>query len=243
MHVAAARGVTPARPLWRAYLLLARVSNLPTVWTNVVAGTTIAGATFSWETVTASAAAVSLMYCGGMFLNDAFDRHSDLRQRPDRPIPAGEVSAARAFTIGFALLGAGVLVIAAAGPAQAVAWGLALSAAIVYYDWRHKADAFGPLVMGLCRGLVYCVAAASAAGVVSPAVLSMAAIMVGYVLLLTWVAKRAGPRAGVIVPLLLAGISLVDAGMVWTFGSAPLALVTAAGFVLTLLLQRVVPGT
>jgi len=235
--------MTPARPLWRAYLLLARVSNLPTVWTNVVAGMTIARAAFSWETVTASAAAVSLMYCGGMFLNDAFDRRSDARHRPDRPIPAGEVSAGRAFTIGFALLGAGVLVIAAAGPVQAVAWGLALAAAIVYYDWRHKVDPFGPLVMGLCRGLVYCVAAASAARVVSPVVLAMAAMMVGYVLFLTWVAKRAGPRAGVVVPLLLAGISLVDAGMVWTFGPAPLALVTAAGFVLTLLFQRVVPGT
>lgn len=243
MDPGTARVVRPARPAWRAYLLLARVSNLPTVWTNVLAGMTISQAPPSWPLAAALSAAISLMYCGGMFLNDAFDSDVDARFRPDRPIPAGEVPRRRVFAVGFALVGAGVLLVAASGSQAALAWGLLLAGAIIYYDARHKTDPLGPLVMGLCRGLVYCVAAAAAAGMVSATVVWMAVIMTGYVVALTWVAKQVGPKAGLVVPVLLAGISLVDAVMIWQFGPAWLAMIAAVGFVLTLLFQRIVPGT
>jgi hypothetical protein len=36
--IAAGTDTLRRRPRWRAYLLLSRVSNLPTVWTNVLAG-------------------------------------------------------------------------------------------------------------------------------------------------------------------------------------------------------------
>jgi hypothetical protein len=42
--------------------------------------------------------AMSLFYTGGMYLNDAFDREFDARSRPERPIPAGQVSAQAVFT-------------------------------------------------------------------------------------------------------------------------------------------------
>ncbi len=48
------------------------------------------------------------------------------------------------------------------------------------------------------------------------------------------------PRA---VVRLIAGISLLDAVLVGGAGSAGLALVAVAGFCLTLVLQRYVPGT
>ena len=48
----------------------------------------------------------------------------------------------------------------------ALLWGVALAIAIVFYDYQHKGKAFGPVVMGACRALVYCVAAAGALGVV-----------------------------------------------------------------------------
>ena len=84
-----AEAVTARRPRWRAYMLLARVSNLPTVWSNVLAGTMAAGA----ATIDAGSAvrvllAASLFYTGGMFLNDAFDADLDARVRPERPLPA-----------------------------------------------------------------------------------------------------------------------------------------------------------
>lgn len=233
------------RPLWRSYLLLSRISNLPTVWTNVVAGIIAAPAPLDPPRATWMAAAISLIYTGGMFLNDAFDVPFDSAHRSDRPIPAGDVSAGSAFAVGFALLVAGIgLTATQVHPRVAVMWAVALSAAVVYYDFHHKKNAYGPWVMGLCRGLVYCAAAAGAAGGVRIAVVAAAAVLMLYVVMLTWIAKRIGPRASVVIPLLIAGISVLDAAVVLAFGGGVvLAAVTAAASVVTLLLQRVVPGT
>src|SRR5262249_62429462 len=80
---------------------LGRVSNLPTVWTNVLAATVLAGG--DWQSVRTGGvlAAMSLFYVGGMYLNDFFDRALDARERPGRPIPAGDLSAGVVAAIGF----------------------------------------------------------------------------------------------------------------------------------------------
>ena len=233
------------RPKWRAYLLLSRVSNLPTVWSNVLAGIVASQADVSWRSVVHLSIGVSLLYTAGMFLNDVADRQSDAVHRRDRPIPAGDVTLRAAATVAIALFVAGELVLASQPRfLPPLLWSLALVAAIVYYDYRHKRDPLGPLFMGMCRGLVYCVAAAAVAGAVSLTVLVAAAALAGYVVGLTWVAKRLGPTAGIVVPVMLAGISLVDAVVILvTGGGAGLAAIAAAGFPLTLLFQRVVPGT
>lgn len=237
--------VTTRRPRWRAYLLLSRVSNLPTVWSNVLAGAVAAGMDVRWPDVIRLSIGASLLYTGGMFLNDRADRNFDATHRPDRPIPAGDVTPAAVMTTGLALLLAGVLTIAAQPRfASPLPWSLGLVAAIVYYDYRHKHDPFGPVVMGICRGLVYCVAAAAVSMEVSPRVLVAAACLTGYVAGLTWIAKRLGPSAGVVVPLLLAGISIVDAMVILASGGGmTLAFVAAAACPLTLVCQRSVPGT
>ncbi len=237
--------MTSRRPRWRAYLLLSRISNLPTVWSNVLAGSVLAAATPRWPVFGRIAVGVSLMYTAGMFLNDAFDFESDAVARPDRPLPAGDVSLAAAFAVGTVLMAAGELIVAVnggfGGPAL---WGLGLAAAIVYYDVRHKRDRFGPLVMGICRGLVYCVAASAVASTLTPAVFGFAAVMTAYVLSLTLVAKRLGPKAGVVIPIMIAGISVLDAIVIAIAGGSPaLALLAVIAGVLTLGLQRVVPGT
>ena len=54
------------------YLRLGRVSNLPTVWTNVLAGATLAGARPAVGRFAVLCGIVSLFYVAGMFLNDAF---------------------------------------------------------------------------------------------------------------------------------------------------------------------------
>jgi 4-hydroxybenzoate polyprenyltransferase len=119
---------------------------------------------------------------------------------------------------------------------------LALAAAIVTYDWRHKQNPLAPLVMGACRGLVYLIAAASVGGP-SSAAFAGAAVITAYVVGLTVVARLSGPAARWRVPALLAGISLVDAAFIWVVSaSLPLALLAAVGFPLTLALQRFVPG-
>src|SRR5918996_6509021 len=116
MGPAAADGVNRSRP--RAYLALARVSNLPTVWTNVLAGVLLAASPPDWSTFAFVAVAVSMLYTAGMFLNDAFDYRFDAVHRPDRPIPAGQVTLREAFAAGFSLLAAGLVLFAIAAPSS-----------------------------------------------------------------------------------------------------------------------------
>jgi 4-hydroxybenzoate polyprenyltransferase len=235
----------PRRPKWRAYLLLSRISNLPTVWSNVIAGAVASGAAFTPFDIGRLAAGVSFLYAAGMFLNDMFDREFDARHRPDRPIPAGDIGMLAAGRVASVLIAIGLLLIAAlSGNLIPRLWSLALVAVILYYNWRHKRDPLGPLWMGICRGLVYCVAAAAVASTVSTRVFVAAAVMTLYVVVLTQAAKRLGQRARVVVPLLIAGISLVDAGVIAVSGGAmPLVLLALVCAVLTLGFQRLVPGT
>jgi 4-hydroxybenzoate polyprenyltransferase len=229
-----------ARPRWRSYLLLARLSNLPTVWSNVLAGYVLGGGTADEHLVIPLALAVSALYTGGMFLNDVFDHAVDAVVRPERPIPRRDVSVNEAAAVGGALLvgGAGVIAVALAPTTAVFVWVLALSNAILLYDFRHKQNRFAPILMGLCRGLVYCLVAA-ATGVVSARVVVAAAVLAAYVAGLSVVARHAGRY----VPHLIAGISLVDAvGILAISGRADFALLAVAAFVLTLLLQRFIPG-
>jgi 4-hydroxybenzoate polyprenyltransferase len=221
----------------RAYVLLARVSNLPTIWTNVTAAHVLADA--SLATLLTGIVSISLFYTGGMFLNDAFDAAFDAAARADRPIPAGDVSRSEVLLVGFLLLAGGELLLLTMPHAlPALAWGAGLAAAIVFYDFKHKGQSFGPVIMGLCRALVYATIAAGAVGVVSQPVVIAAVVMWIYVIALTRVAKM--PGRGHLVPWLIAGICLVDAIMIAIAGAPVIA---AMGFVVTLLFQRVVPGT
>ena len=238
--------MTPGRrPTWRAYLLLSRISNLPTVWSNVLAGAVASGAAFAPSDLGRLAAGVSFLYTGGMFLNDVFDRDFDATHRPDRPLPARDVSVAAASVVAGALVAFGLLIISAQPRyATPLAWTAALVAAILHYNWRHKRDPLGPLWMGVCRGLVYCVAASAVASAVSARVGVAAVVMTLYVVALTWIARRLGQQASIAVPLLLAGISLVDAGVVLVSGGGVVfVLLALVCGVLTLGLQRIVPGT
>ena len=193
-------------------LRLARASLLPTVWTNVLAGAALAGGDPLDLRVLLAMAAVSLAYTGGMFLNDAFDRDFDARLRPDRPIPAGEVSARQVFAWGYAMLGASVLLPAAFRQWHAAMAGVLLCLAIVLYDAHHKHNPLSPLLMGACRLLVYVVAALAVGGQLGPGVWLGAATLLGYLIGLTYAAKserlarldRIWPLALLLAPLLYA---------------------------------------
>jgi 4-hydroxybenzoate polyprenyltransferase len=185
---------------WRVYLRLGRVSNLPTVWSNTLAGMTLAGR--GDEVIGAGGAALlalafSCFYVGGMFLNDAFDRRIDARERPERPIPAGLVGAGEVFVIGFGLLGAGMLTLALHGrvtvsgyDGRVLASGAALALAIVVYDLWHKRNPLSPWLMGICRVLVYVTAALAVSGSVERSVQIGAALLLAYLVGLTFVAKQ-----------------------------------------------------
>ena len=182
---------------WRVAFKLGRISNLPTVWTNTLAGLILAGGAMGDSRVPWLMLAISLCYTAGMFLNDAFDREFDAQHRPERPIPSREAPAATVFGAGFAMLATGVALLAWVGYgfAEGTRWrpavaGLVLAAAIVFYDWHHKRNPLSPIVMGLCRMLVY--ATAGYAFAVDPPhrVVLMGFLLLCYLIGLTYIAKQ-----------------------------------------------------
>jgi 4-hydroxybenzoate polyprenyltransferase len=240
----------------RAALELGRVSNLPTVWTNVLAGCALAGAWPGTGRLAALAAAFSLFYVAGMYLNDAFDRHWDASHRPERPIPSGRAGATPVFMVGFLLLAAGlaaVVAVARRGSASISATlvaALALAALIVIYDAWHKGNPLAPILMGLCRAGVYVTAGLAAGGRLRAALVAGAGLGAAWVAALSLVARREARapaslrlRLGRAVTFLIAGIALIDAILLAAAGRPGLALAAVAGAILTLGLQSLVRGT
>jgi hypothetical protein len=181
----------------RTALRLGRVSNLPTVWTNTLAGAVLAGATGFGAEFAVMLVAFSLFYTGGMFLNDAFDAKYDAAQRAERPIPSGEVSSREVYGWGYGMMAAGIALLGVVGlglGAHTGLWpalaGLALAAAITYYNWYHKGNVFSPVVMGLCRVLVYVAAGLCITLTVPEALWIGAVLMLSYLIGLTYVAKQ-----------------------------------------------------
>jgi hypothetical protein len=142
-----------ALPLLRTVLVLGRVSNLPTVWTNVAVGWFLSGggwtAELGWLVL-----GTSLVYVAGMTLNDAFDAAWDREHAPGRPIPAGRIGEGAVWGLGLAEMGVGVAVLLALTTAHPALVG-GLVAAVLLYNWLHKRWAGSVLLMGLCRALVY----------------------------------------------------------------------------------------
>lgn len=147
-------------PNVRTFLVLGRVSNLPTVWTNVLAGTVASLAVPGLGNLDLALLmlSLSLFYVGGMYLNDAFDADIDAAERSSRPIPTGQIDVGAVFALGFAMLGLAVL-LAFRFSIEAGLAGVALAGTVVLYDWLHKQTALAPLIMGACRALTYAVAA------------------------------------------------------------------------------------
>ena len=190
-------------------LKLGRVSNLPTVWTNVLAGTVLAGGAPLSARTCIVVLALSLFYIGGMFLNDYCDRNIDARERPRRPIPAGEISEKVVAGIALALLAAGMALVAMFG-IMAAASGLALALAILGYDFFHKGNPVAPIIMGLCRALVYCAAASAATGGISATVGVAAGAVLAFTAGLTYAAQQENlDQIGNLWPLLLLAAPMI----------------------------------
>jgi 4-hydroxybenzoate polyprenyltransferase len=229
----------------RTALRLGRVSNLPTVWTNVLAGIALNGGTPTPGRAFPVALAASLFYVAGMYLNDAFDHRWDAQHRPDRPIPAGEAEAGAVFRAGFGLMTAGLLVLALGAGALAALAGVGLAACILIYDVSHKTNPYASVVMGLCRVAVYMMGALAVAPRIGAGVVVGSIVLLGYLIGLTLIARHEtrNPRLPALVGSLIAGISLLDALMLLVTGHLQVAVVAAFCFPLTRRLQRRVPGT
>lgn len=177
----------------RAWLELARVSNLPTAWTNVTAAWLIAGGSLGDGGLWWLWLAGGLFYCAGMILNDAADVGFDRELRAERPIPTGRVSARAAWSIGLAILAAGwAVAVFGAGASMSVAAGLV--GAILAYDLYHKPWSGAIVVMGACRALLYLTAASAVLGdgvaLWQGDVLGRGGVLGAYIVGLTFVARQ-----------------------------------------------------
>jgi 4-hydroxybenzoate polyprenyltransferase len=209
-------------------LRLGRVSNLPTVWTNVLAGLALtvaggqAGHVAGTNQIIVLMIAMTFFYLGGMYLNDAFDADIDAAERPERPIPSGQVSATTVYVLGFGMLALGIAGLAwpglqpgGTGLAPAYA-GVALAACITFYNWNHKNNPLSPLVMGLCRMLIYVAAGLVVTTVLPPALYIGAGMLLCYLIGLTFAAKQENlnritnlwPLAFLAAPFVIAPLTL-----------------------------------
>jgi 4-hydroxybenzoate polyprenyltransferase len=194
--------------LLRTLLVVGRISNLPTLWSNCLAGWWLGGAG-NPEQLPLLVAGASLLYLGGMFLNDAFDAQYDRQYRPERPIPAGDISLTTVWRWGLIVLGLGGASLIFLGRVTG-ALGVALLLLIVLYNAFHKQLVWAPILMAACRFLVYVIAASIAANGVTGWALWGGLALAFYIAGLSFLARReATPGLPDYWPLLLLAAPIV----------------------------------
>jgi hypothetical protein len=154
--------VTPAQ-LTKSQRLLAyaQLMRLPNVFTAMA--DIFMGFWFTHETLSPVGVflllllSTSCLYTAGMVLNDVFDIEQDLRERPNRPLPSGRIDSKTAARLGWSLLVAGVIFGWSAAPlANRMLPGIVatiLAVFVAIYDGFLKRTPWGPVGMGVCRGL------------------------------------------------------------------------------------------
>jgi 4-hydroxybenzoate polyprenyltransferase len=208
---------------FRTLLVLGRVSNLPTVWSNCLAGWILGGGG-PVDRLGLVCAGATLLYLAGMYFNDAFDATFDRQHRPERPIPSGAISATAVWQWGLVWFSAGLACLWPLGTVPAIV-GTLLAATIFIYDAIHKIFAFSPVLMAGCRLFLLLLAAAVGHQGITGLVVWSALVLAVYVIGLSFIAQRESthmalrywPVLLLLTPLVLAGI--VDTGPYQTVGA------------------------
>jgi 4-hydroxybenzoate polyprenyltransferase len=173
---------------FRTLLLLGRVSNLPTVWSNCLAGWLLGGGG-DWDRFLLLCLGGTFLYVGGMYLNDAFDAQFDMQRRPERPIPSGAISVAAVWQAGLAWLAAGLICLMVLSYTTALL-ALLLAGCIFIYDAIHKMFAFSPFLMAACRFLLVLAAASTGYDGVTGLSIWSALVLASYIVGLSYLARK-----------------------------------------------------
>ena len=177
----------------RTLLILGRASNLPTVWSNCLAGWLLGGGGQLRRLVWLCAGA-TFLYLGGMYLNDAFDAQFDQQHRPERPIPSGAIPAGTVWRLGLGWLFLGLIILSLLGKATAVLAAF-LAISILIYDAIHKIFSFSPILMAGCRFFLILVAASTALNGVTGLSIWTALVLAAYVVGLSYLARKESTQA------------------------------------------------
>lgn len=171
----------------RTLLVLGRVSNVPTVWSNCIAGWMLSGGG-STERLALLCLAATCLYIGGMYLNDAFDTEFDQQHRPERPIPSRAIRAQTVWIWGFSWLLVGLGCCFVFGKFTVVL-ALLLISTILLYDAIHKIIAFSPVLMAMCRLLLVLIAASTGDQGITGLSIWAAVVMASYIVGLSYLAR------------------------------------------------------
>jgi 4-hydroxybenzoate polyprenyltransferase len=197
----------------RTFLILGRVSNLPTVWSDCLAAWWLGGAGNIAALICVSLSA-SFLYVGGMFLNDAFDAEFDSHHRRTRPIPSGAISEREVWQWGFVLMALGLAGVSSLG-LTVVICAIALCVCIVLYNAVHKWTPLAPGLMGLCRLGVYLMAASAGQQGIRGEVVWKGLALAAYIVGLSCLARKESWRVRInFWPTLLLAAPMVFAGLI-----------------------------
>lgn len=129
------------------WLRLLRIGTLFSPAADVFASWCVAG--LPWQSNTFAAAGASVcLYAAGMVWNDIADRRLDAVQRPERPLPRGDISLSAAIALGTALLAVGIWM----SPCRT--HHALIAVLVLAYDFLGKRlDWLGALGMGTLRAM------------------------------------------------------------------------------------------
>ncbi len=196
-----------------SYLQLVRLPNVVTAAADSLAGWLLAMGSFAepsrWVPLTVAS---MVLYAAGTTLNDVFDFDIDRAERPNRPLPSGQISrrtAAWCGAIGL-LFGPAIALLSGSSASGLVA--AILAVCILGYDAGLKHSAFGPLLMGGCRGLNLLLGMTHAAGLAGWAGWSAAIAYGLFVAGITVISRsevHGGSRKGLVAGLWLENLALL----------------------------------
>jgi len=225
---------------------LCRISNLPTVWTNVLSAVVISGVEFSWFNFFILALSMSLFYSGGMCLNDICDVDIDRSKRPFRPIPSGKLSIRIAYIFTAALFVIALSLLFAAPYTVAIYAGFFLLAIIIAYDIFHRSHLSSIVLMAMCRLMIFAVSALAISGAVGLFVAIAGSLQFGYTLAISLVARhenrRGRPYNFPVVPTMITCISLLDGIVLAFIASTAWMAAGIGGAIITRIGQKYIRG-
>jgi 4-hydroxybenzoate polyprenyltransferase len=197
----------------KSWLQIIRLPNLFTVPGDVVAGALLASATITELSLLPFAILASLaLYCAGLILNDLFDRDIDKKERPQRPIPSGNISPSQAIVAAALLIASALFFAYLAGVLKLSIFLIVL---IFFYNGAaRKLPVIGFLTLGACRGANLLLGASITSQTFTKFTLAAALVVTFYIFFVSYLASSetfagsAGPKR---IEQLIRGLIVIQA--------------------------------
>jgi 4-hydroxybenzoate polyprenyltransferase len=216
------------------FLAYARLLRLPNVFTAVadpLAGWFVVGGGEPWWQLPLLVGASACFYTSGIVFNDCFDYKLDKLERPERPLPSGQIPRSTAWVLAVGLMAAGLVLALCVGRAT-FGVGAFLAALILFYDvWARRFATLRPWVLGGCRFANFLLGMRCT----PPRLWWFPAILGAYVAVVTFLSlhEAGNPKIQANIGRLLLGIIVLDATLV---AIAPMGGWIGAALVLALLI-------